>query len=363
MSLTPLNRVLVRAPSNIALIKYMGKEDASLNLPTNGSLSLTLDSLCTFAEIARTDASTSYWLGEMPRSHAPAEALSQARVPVLSDSGANRVIRHVERVKHALPAIFQRAGLNARVETNFEIRTANTFPASSGIASSASSFAAVTLGVAAMCSGDAERFKKALAQDEVLRRALASLSRQGSGSSCRSYEGPWVLWEGQDAASIRTAMPAMTDFVILIGTKPKEVSSSDAHSLVRTSPLWEGRAERVTQRLRMMEAALGEGNLPLVSRIAWSEMWEMHSLFHTCADPFTYWEPGSIQALKWLASFVQHAEGIPPIVTMDAGANVHVLVPTQQAALWRDRFAQGLPGYPLLEDRQGSGASVLEAGA
>ena len=36
---------LAQAPSNIALIKYMGKKDENSNLPDNSSLSYTLNNL------------------------------------------------------------------------------------------------------------------------------------------------------------------------------------------------------------------------------------------------------------------------------------------------------------------------------
>ena len=125
-------------------------------------------------------------------------------------------------------------------------------------------------------------------------------------------------------------MPALSDIVLIIGRSAKSVSSSEAHALVRTSPLWEGRTERVAARLGALESAFSEGDLIEVSRIAWAETWEMHSLFHTSAEPFTYWEPGSVRALQWLRPWIAHGganhDEVPPIVTMDAGANVHVLV-------------------------------------
>jgi diphosphomevalonate decarboxylase len=83
----------------------------------------------------------------------------------------------------------------------------------------------------------------------------------------------------------------------------------------------------------------------------------MHSLFHTCSEPFSYFEPGTIEAIQWLAPLMQTDE--PPIVTLDAGPNVHILVPTEKAEQWRrslkDRFYQ----FTVLEDRQGRGAQPL----
>jgi len=349
-----------RAPSNIALIKYMGKEDSSSNLPANGSLSMTLNTLCTVAEVKRLpsvsgDSSrAAHWYPELPARLV--QGGLTPHVPDLSEAGVARVLRHVERVRVTAHEVFPQFGLKAISGGKLELRTANNFPASSGIASSASSFAAVTLATSIAIASDPVQFQKVWENEVELKRALARVSRQGSGSSCRSFEGPWVLWEGENAAGLQTpAMPSLSDFILLIGTGPKHVSSSAAHEKVKTSPLWEARTERVASRLQALEAALGEGSFSDVARISWAEMWEMHSLFHSCAEPFSYWEPGSIEALQWL-----HSLGVDrPIVTMDAGANVHILVPTEQEKEWSRRLHARFPAWKILTDRQGEGASQI----
>jgi diphosphomevalonate decarboxylase len=345
-----------RAPSNIALIKYMGKQDAGENLPANGSLSLTLDSLCTVVEVHVRPAAkfAARWIPELPTAVTTKLPLG---VPSLADSGVARVIRHAERVRAAVAELFPSRGLGVNADAALEIRTGNTFPAASGIASSASSFAALTLAVARALAAEPTGFERAWREEQAFRHALARLSRRGSGSSCRSFEGPWVLWEGEQAAAIRTGMPEMTDLVVVVGAEAKSVSSSEAHSRVATSPLWDGRVERAGQRLRDLEAALGEGDLRQVSRIAWSETWEMHSLFHTCSEPFTYWEPGTVAVLRWLMPHLK--DSLAPIVTMDAGANVHVLVPTSVASNWAERLEEAFPEYPILRDAQGVGAVLI----
>jgi diphosphomevalonate decarboxylase len=351
--------VSAKAPSNIALIKYMGKSDAGLNLPENSSLSMTLNHLCTIAEISATGSSGSVrWSSSGLRKASP--EFAHASVPMLTDAGQARVVRHVERVRSALPGIFERARLTLRrgfQSEGLEIRAANTFPPASGIASSASSFAAITLATAAACAEDPDAFRKSFA-GEALKRDLARVSRQGSGSSCRSFEGPWVLWEDGDAAAVSTRMPAMAHFVILVSSEPKKVASSEAHRLVRTSPLWDGRVERALDRTRMLLSALSERDLASISRIAWTEAWEMHSLFHTCASPFSYWEPGTIAALQFLSGFIGSTES-SPIVTLDAGPNVHVMVPREFQPEWRRRLSEAFGERVILEDGEGKGAELL----
>jgi diphosphomevalonate decarboxylase len=93
----------------------------------------------------------------------------------------------------------------------------------------------------------------------------------------------------------------------------------------------------------------------------------MHSLFHTCEDPFTYWKPGSIEGLQFLAPFVRagatatvgsgNAGALPPIVTLDAGPNIHVIVAESQYAEWRERLHARFGARAVLEDRPGTGAT------
>ena len=333
----------------------MGKKDAALNLPENGSLSLTLNSLCTIAEAERTAQTGVTWVPELPKKLV--RGLSHLHFPELGERGIERVIRHVERVQRFLPEIFSRHYLKMDDSPQgFLLRTANTFPSGTGIASSASSFAAITLCVAAACSADPSAFEKAYENNVALRRDLAWISRQGSGSSCRSFEGPWVIWEEERSFSLPTAMPEMAHFLILVSSDAKKVSSSDAHSLVKSSPLWKERTLRAENRLTILRAALEKADLKTIARVAWIEAWEMHGLFHTCKEPFSYWLPGTVEALEWLAHALK--EEIPPIVTLDAGPNIHVIVPAVLRESWRARFQKRFVTNQIREDQQGNGAGL-----
>jgi diphosphomevalonate decarboxylase len=348
---------LVRSPSNIALIKYMGKRDGSANLPENSSLSMTLDRLATWVS-ARSDGGST---GLALEPGVPEGAPSHTRVPDLSEAGHDKVLRHATLARAEAERILPAHGLEYAFTQDLTLRTGNTFPEASGIASSASSFAGITLAVTLACARDADAFARAWSQDFGLRRELARVSRRGSGSSCRSFEGPWVKWEDESAQSIElptsSALPSLAHFVLLISSEAKQVSSSQAHARVKGSPLWNGRVARATGRLVDLESALKSGDLASISRISWTEAWEMHSLFHTASEPFTYWKPGTLAALQWLAPFVRSSA--PPIVTMDAGPNVHVTVPLEDASVWRTRFAEQLGVQAILEDRPGTGAAIV----
>ncbi len=354
-----MKRVLVRAPSNIALVKYMGKSDASRNLPANASLSLTLDSLCTWLEIGA-GPSDSVRHVEFATEPLRRVGVDEAGSRV-DEAGRTRFLAHFSRVLDHLPALLASHGLKTETRRRFRLRAANTFPRSSGIASSASSFAALTLGAAAAICDDGMRFERVYAEDASFRRELAALAREGSGSSCRSFEGPWVRWVGERAEAIPSVSTDVAHFVVLVDREAKRVSSSQAHALVTSSPLWSGRAQRADSRVERVADGLHSGDWRRVARLAWEEMLEMHSLFHTCAEPFFFWKGDSVEILRTLQPFaLDAASARPPVVTMDAGPNVHVTVPAAEGARWRTFFSERFPNLTLLEDRAGAGAQVVE---
>ena len=76
----------------------------------------------------------------------------------------------------------------------------------------------------------------------------------------------------------------------------------------------------------------------------------MHELFHTSVPAFSYFASKTREILAWLGDTRECA------VTLDAGPNVHLLVPTTRAHLLRQKVEAAFPGLVILEDRQGKGA-------
>jgi diphosphomevalonate decarboxylase len=360
-----------RAPSNIAIVKYMGKQEGSGNIPENPSLSLTLSRLCSYVEITSNGGpnlsasdSEALWVAAPPLLWNGYEGF-KLEVPHLEEEGSNRFLRHFERVRRAAPGILAKHGLSVSTPnklgkaSSYLIRSGNTFPLSTGIASSAASFAALTLAAAMTCAADQAAFDRAWDREVGLRRDLANLSRQGSGSSCRSFEGPWVGWKREHAFKVGALTENLTHFVLIVSGEAKKVSSSKAHQLVKKSPLWTGRVERANTRFKQASKALAEGDLASIAWIAWQETWEMHSLFHTAAEPFSYWHPRTVESLQWLSTLVSEPE--PPVVSMDAGPNLHLIVPTAKADFWRDSLIERYGRDSFLEDEPGSGAVPVRA--
>ncbi|MFN3697805.1 MAG: diphosphomevalonate/mevalonate 3,5-bisphosphate decarboxylase family protein [Pseudobdellovibrio sp.] len=295
------------APSNIALIKYMGKTDTAGNKPTNSSLSYTLNNLRTFVRIKQNGFLTEdRWSPYVRDDLRPIE---------LSEKGRQKFLDFFTKLK-----------VEFKLEGCFEIESANNFPSDCGLASSASSFAALTL-VAHQFSGS-----------KYLPRELARISQKGSGSSCRSFFSPWSLWHEQGAEEIQFPLKDLKHLVILCDENKKTVSSSQAHVRVLTSDLFKGRPERAQERLQKLIQLLRAYNSQKIDlqnwksmfELCWNEFWDMHTLFHTSSPAFMYLNGEGFAAL---ASILEtwHVDSDGPIVTMDAGSNIHLLFRPNQA--------------------------------
>lgn len=282
------------APSNIALIKYMGKETGARNQAVNPSLSMTLADFRTSVELEKISGSEDRW--------EPLENSSPLR--------AESTKRFVE--------FFTRIKKEQEVDGAFLIRSGNNFPSDAGLASSASSFAALTM---AACNAF-----ESLGRPKLSTAQQAMISRTGSGSSCRSFFSPWCVWEGEKIGAVECNLPPLVDLVVVVDTGYKKVSSSEAHKRVQASPLFEGRPTRAAQRIRDLKKAMLEGNFQKTAEISWAELWDMHSLFHTSEPPFFYLTPLSLTVLRW-AEHRWEKQGSGPIATVDAGPNIHLLVP------------------------------------
>lgn len=296
--------------ANIALIKYMGKRDAGRNVPYNPSLSYTLPHLKTTVVVTGAVNGPDRW-----------EYLSGAgNVAIrLTPEGETRFLHYVRKLcdlwEHPRSVL---------------VRSANNFPADAGIASSASSFSAVTKAVAAL-----------LRRHETPTQ-LAQLSRIGSGSSCRSFLGPWCLWDGDSIDALDFPLGSLLHMVVIVDAGRKSVSSSDAHLRVVTSPHFDGRADRARLRMTQLLHALENSDWRSAYEISSAEFHDMHELFHTSEPPFRYRTPDSDRVVQECADFwATHRDG--PIVTMDAGPNVHLLFRRDQIGMlsqMRERYSR-----------------------
>src|SRR5690606_10125945 len=150
-------RVSWQAPSNIALVKYWGK--GRDQIPANASISLTLDRAATTTTVASAKRDI--------RGGFSFELSFEGRP---NEDFKPKIKVFFERIAAYLPFL---------ADYHFDIRTNNSFPHSSGIASSASGMAAL-----ALCLMDIERqLVPGMATADFQRKA-SFLARLGSGSAC-----------------------------------------------------------------------------------------------------------------------------------------------------------------------------------
>lgn len=294
-----------QAPSNIALIKYMGKMDGKENLPINPSLSYTLHNLLSSVVLEEQAGKKDFW-----------EPLNiPGALPfTLGQYAQERFLQHLQLLKQS----FNYSGA-------FVVRSSNNFPHSSGLASSASSFAALTkCAVLALC----ELTKSPILPIET----QAQLSRLGSGSSCRSFFSPWALWRDKNVMAVDLPYSTLIHQVVIISHEEKEVSSSKAHLRIRTSPLYQTRAQQAEKHLSDLMQAFEEKNWKQAFIICWEEFQALHELFATSVPSFSYITPECKMLLTTLQKLWERNDD-GPIVTMDAGPNIHLLYRPDQAEL------------------------------
>jgi len=321
------------AGTNIALVKYWGKRDAALNLPAAGSLSLTLDGLSTRTTVRFSDALS---VDRLVLGGAPADARATARVATFLD-----------RVR-------ARAGLATRAE----VTTENDMPTASGLASSASGFAALAL-AATRAAG--LRLPPA---------ELSELARLGSGSAARSIFGGFVEMargeraDGHDAVAAPVAGgDAWTDVRLVVAVTSvaaKAIGSTEAMDrTAATSPYYAPWIASVPGDLLEARAAIGARDLPRLGAVAERSALRMHASA-LAADPgILYWSAATVAAIETVKAL--RARGTAAFFTIDAGPHVKVLCAHADAATVDEALRQTPGVLRTVIAAPGQGAHLVEA--
>ena len=295
------------AGTNIAVVKYWGKRDAALNLPATGSLSLTLAELGTRTSVRFVDG-------------ADAEADR-----VILD-GAPADPRFCARVTAFLDRVRARAGATARAE----VATENSVPTASGLASSASGFAALAMAAS-----------RALGLD-LPASELSELARLGSGSAARSIFGGFVEMargeraDGSDAVAsplgLRDDGPAwdlrLVVAITAAGAKA-EGSTSAMDRTARTSPFYPAWVASVPADLAEARTAIAARDLPRLGAVAERSALRMHATALAAEPAIVYWNGATVAAMHATRSL--RARGIAAYFTIDAGPHVKVLCASADA--------------------------------
>ena len=287
--------------ANIALIKYMGKGPNNTSL--NPTLSLYLPNCHTTVKLI--------W---QPKKSSDTFVYNSKNQQEITTSQKNRFLKHLKTIRTHYD--FHQGG--------FSIESTNNFPMGTGIASSASSFAALTQ---AAC--DAIEYLTNSDSHQTSTKQKAALSRLGSGSSCRSFFQPWSIWEGAETRGINLPLADLIHWVVVTHASPKKVSSSTAHQRVTTSPKFKQHLQQTKIRYAQLLTAINTQNWQQIHQIVNTEWQAMHQLFNTCAQPFSYINSDTQKVINWVEScWKSTTDG--PLITLDAGPNVHLLFRNNQ---------------------------------
>lgn len=285
-------KATAQAHSNIAFIKYFGKKDETLRIPTNGSISMNLSNLTTTTTV---EFSARYPKDSI---RIDGESLQQE---------ITRVIEHLERIR-TLAGIHDRARVESR----------NNFPKSAGLSSSASGFAALTV---AGC--------KAAGLD-MHEKELTILARLGSGSSCRSIPSGFIEWikgTSYKTSYAKSIYPpsyfSIIDIVVVVSHEAKKIPTSEAQRLIRTNPFFHTRLKHIKKKITMIKEAIRNKNFPLFGTIVEQEALEFHGILFANTPSFVYLYPETLKLLFLVQEW--RKEGLLVYWSVNTGHDAHLL--------------------------------------
>ena len=276
------------SPSNIALVKYWGKKKNQI--PENPSISFTLSNCKTITKLTYTKKESKnfsfdvYFEGEQNEAFKP------------------KIQTFFERIEEYVP--FLR-------DYHFKIETSNTFPHSSGIASSASGMSAL-----ALCLMSIERSLSVVeVEDKVFKQKASFLARLGSGSACRSIEGELVVWgqnESTDSSDlygtkfdgeVHPNFKNYQDTILLVDKGEKQVSSTVGHKLMFGHPFAEQRFAQAHDNLARLKTILASGDLQNFVKIVESEALTLHAMMMTSMPYFILMKPNTLEIINkiWIS--------------------------------------------------------------
>ncbi len=281
------------APSNIAFTKYWGRKDEVLRLPENGSVSMSLSNLLTTTTV---EFSKEYKKDQITINGGGIE-----------EGDEQRIIKHLDRVRH-----LANISLKAKVVSN------NNFPSGTGLSSSASGFAALTVSAASA------------AGLKLKDKELSILARQGSGSACRSIPSGFVEWldgNTSETSYAKQIFPEnywdIADIVAVVSIGKKEVSTSLGQKSAQSSPFMKIRQSHMKEKNRKVKKLIKEKNFKEFGELVEQEALELHTIMLTQYPPLIYWTPGTLKIMKLTSHW--RTDDIPVYFTINTGQDIHLI--------------------------------------
>lgn len=335
--------VTATGPSNIALVKYWGKRDDKLILPYNSSLSITLDTQDETGKFFRTVTS-------VMRS-------KKLKEDVFYLNGVRQDLKDKDVLERF--QIIDQLRAAAKIKDRVLVVSENSFPTGAGLASSAA-------GISALVHATAGAFGLKLSEKE-----LSIIARQGSGSSCRSICGGFVIWnkgaaaDGKDSYAEtlfpKEQWPEIVDLVVITSQTKKKVSSrAGMKQTVQTSPLYKLRPEVAEQNIGLIQKAIGKRDFQALGKATMQDSSNMHAVMLDTFPPIMYLNDVSREVMYAITD-LNAAEGrIVGAYTFDAGPNPQIITTRDNVA----KIRKALEGIERIERTHligiGKGPEILE---
>ncbi|MEW4923822.1 diphosphomevalonate decarboxylase [Algibacter sp. 2305UL17-15] len=346
------------SPSNIALVKYWGKKEHQI--PENPSISFTLNN-------CKTTTTLSFSKNKNNNNFSFEVFLDGEK----KDDFKPKIETFFKRIEAYLPFL---------KDYHFKIETSNTFPHSSGIASSASGMSALALCLMSvekqLTTNTAVPSAEEESQNESFSIQKASfLARLGSGSACRSLEGDLVVWGkhkdiqgSSDLFGLKYPYQVHQNFknyqdtILLVDKGEKQVSSTVGHNLMHGHPFAQERFKQANKNLSDMVSILKDGDLDKFIALVESEALTLHAMMMTSMPYFILMKPNTLEIINKIWDFRKETDS-KVCFTLDAGANVHVLYPENEASEVLHFIQNELVAFcqngQYINDKIGFGAKLL----
>jgi diphosphomevalonate decarboxylase len=333
------------SPSNIALVKYWGKKGKQI--PQNPSISFTLSE-------CRSETFVTY------------EKADHFGFRFFFDGEENPAFgAKIEKLLLDYQAFFPFIN-----QLSLTAESHNTFPHSSGIASSASSMSAFV-----MCLMEIESLLVGPSTGSGTLTKASCFSRLASGSAARSVFPKIALWGATpyfEGSSDEYAVPLENDIhpvfktyrdaILIVSGETKSVSSRAGHALMEGNPYAPARYAKANENIKDLLAALQSGDLDTFIHITESEALQLHALM-MCSNPsYILMKPNTLNLINEIREFREETK-IPLCFTLDAGPNVHLLYPESEAEKVEYYIKNVLADYcdsdRWIADRVGDGTKKL----
>lgn len=283
------------APSNLAFIKYWGRKNGDLRLPTNASISMNLSSLLTTTTVEFTSSleQDEFELNETKYDY--------------DSKKVQRVVKHLDRIRKL-----------GQIKSRARVVSSNNFPSDTGLSSSSSGLAALTVAAATA------------ANLNLSEKELSILARKGSGSACRSIPNGFVEWLDGDSDQTSFAVSLfppshweIADVVAIISNEQKEVGSTEGQESANTSPFYETRLAKIDNKIKKAKSLLEKRQFSEFGEMVEAEALELHAIMITSSPSLIYWQPETVKMMKLVKKW--RSEGLQVYFSLNTGQDMHII--------------------------------------